>query len=113
MDTREVEAGGQSIGGGRFAVIAGPCTVESRESLLETADCVSEAGAVAEVADVVQVGARNMQNYSLLTELGRAGRPVLLKRGLSASLDELLMAAEYVTQEGNPDVVLCERGIRT
>src|SRR5215204_1799520 len=164
MDTREVEAGGQSIGGGRFAVIAGPCTVESRESLLETADCVSEAGAtflrggafkprssprsfqglghaalpllaearertglpvvtealdvrdveaVAEVADVAQVGARNMQNYSLLSELGRAGRPVLLKRGLSASLDELLMAAEYVTQEGNPDVVLCERGIRT
>ena len=164
MDTREVQVGGQSIGGGHFAVIAGPCTVESRESLLETARCVSEAGAtflrggafkprssprsfqglghaalpllaeareqtglpvvtevmdvrdveaVAAVADVVQVGARNMQNYSLLTELGRAGRPVLLKRGLSATLDELLMAAEYVTQEGNEDVILCERGIRT
>ena len=74
---------------------------------------VRDVEAVAEVADVVQVGARNMQNYSLLTELGRAGRPVLLKRGLSATLDELLMAAEYVTQEGNPDVILCERGIRT
>jgi 3-deoxy-7-phosphoheptulonate synthase len=164
MDTRKVEVGGQSVGGEHFAVIAGPCTVESRASLLETAECVGAAGAtflrggafkprssprsfhglghaalpllaearertglplvtealdvrdveaVAEVADVVQVGARNMQNYSLLTELGSAGRPVLLKRGLAASLDELLMAAEYVTQEGNPDVILCERGIRT
>jgi 3-deoxy-7-phosphoheptulonate synthase len=65
------------------------------------------------VADVIQVGARNMQNYSLLTELGRAGRPVLLKRGLSATLEELLMSAEYVLKEGNPDVMLCERGIRT
>jgi 3-deoxy-7-phosphoheptulonate synthase len=74
---------------------------------------VRDVEAVAEVADIVQVGARNMQNYPLLTELGRAGRPVLLKRGLSATLDELLMAAEYVTQEGNPDVILCERGIRT
>jgi 3-deoxy-7-phosphoheptulonate synthase len=68
---------------------------------------------VLEVADVVQVGARNMQNYTLLTELGRAGRPVLLKRGLSATLEELLMSAEYVLKEGNPDVMLCERGIRT
>ncbi len=71
------------------------------------------ADAVEEVADVIQVGARNMQNYSLLTELGRAGVPVLLKRGLSASLEELLMAAEYVLKEGNDDVILCERGIRT
>jgi 3-deoxy-7-phosphoheptulonate synthase len=68
---------------------------------------------VLEVADVIQLGARNMQNYGLLTEVGRAGRPVLLKRGLSATLDELLMAAEYVLKEGNPDVILCERGIRT
>ena len=68
---------------------------------------------VVEVADVIQVGARNMQNYPLLSEVGRTGLPVLLKRGLSASLDELLMAAEYVLKEGNPSVMLCERGIRT
>jgi len=68
---------------------------------------------VAEVADVIQIGARNMQNYSLLAEVGRTGLPVLLKRGLSATLEELLMAAEYVLQEGNDKVMLCERGIRT
>jgi 3-deoxy-7-phosphoheptulonate synthase len=68
---------------------------------------------VLDVADVIQVGARNMQNYTLLTELGRAGRPVILKRGLSAQLEELLMAAEYVLKEGNEQVILCERGIRT
>ena len=68
---------------------------------------------VVEVADVVQIGARNMQNYPLLTEIGRTDRAVLLKRGLSATLDELLMAAEYVLKEGNERVILCERGIRT
>lgn len=68
---------------------------------------------VLEVADVVQVGARNMQNYALLGELGRAGTPVLLKRGLSATVEELLMASEYILKEGNEDVMLCERGIRT
>jgi 3-deoxy-7-phosphoheptulonate synthase len=68
---------------------------------------------ILEVADVIQIGARNMQNYSLLTELGRAGRPVLLKRGLSATLEELLNASEYVLKEGNEQVMLCERGIRT
>jgi 3-deoxy-7-phosphoheptulonate synthase len=68
---------------------------------------------ILEVADVIQVGARNMQNYTLLTEIGRAGRPVILKRGLSAQLEELLMAAEYVLKEGNDQVILCERGIRT
>ena len=68
---------------------------------------------VAEVADVIQIGARNMQNYSLLAEVGRTGLPVLLKRGLSATLEELLMAAEYVLKEGNDKVMLCERGIRT
>ena len=68
---------------------------------------------VAEIADVVQIGARNMQNYTLLSEVGRAGLPVLLKRGLSATLEELLMSAEYVLKEGNPNVMLCERGIRT
>jgi len=69
--------------------------------------------AIVEVADVIQVGARNMQNYPLLAEIGRTGKPVLLKRGLSATLEELLMAAEYVLKEGNPNVMLCERGIRT
>jgi 3-deoxy-7-phosphoheptulonate synthase len=68
---------------------------------------------VLEVADVVQIGARNMQNYPLLAEVGRSGRPTLLKRGLSSTLDELLMAAEYILKEGNPNVMLCERGIRT
>src|SRR5687767_1471638 len=68
---------------------------------------------VLEVADVIQVGARNMQNYSLLSEIGRSGRPALIKRGLSSTLEELLMAAEYILKEGNPNVLLCERGIRT
>src|ERR1700689_1280379 len=155
---------GRKVGGDNFALIAGPCTVESREQTIETARVVRDAGAtllrggaykprtspyafqglgqeglrllaeakaetglpivtelmdisdldaVLEVADVIQIGARNMQNYPLLAELGRAGRPVLLKRGLSATLDELLMAAEYILKEGNPNVMLCERGIRT
>ena len=159
-----VEIDGRRIGGEHFSLIAGPCTVESRDQVMSTADAVLEAGAslfrggaykprtspyafqglgqeglrllaeakertgmpivtecmdardlepVLEVADVIQVGARNMQNYSLLAEIGRSGRPVLLKRGLSATLEELLMAAEYVLKEGNPNVLLCERGIRT
>src|SRR6187551_557111 len=147
-----LEIDGRRIGGEHFATIAGPCTVESREVLLDTARTVRDAGAqflrggaykprtspysfqglaetglpivtelmdvrdleaVLEVADVVQLGARNMQNYTLLTEVGRAGKPVLLKRGLSATLEELLMAAEYILKEGNEAVMLCERGIRT
>src|SRR5580692_8608991 len=155
---------GRKVGGENFALIAGPCTVESREQTLETARVVRDAGVammrggaykprtspyafqglgveglrllaeakaetglpivtelmdlrdlddVLEVADVIQVGARNMANFPLLTEIGRSGRPVLLKRGLSSTLDELLMAAEYVLKEGNPNVMLCERGIRT
>jgi 3-deoxy-7-phosphoheptulonate synthase len=159
-----LEIEGQKIGGGNFALIAGPCTVESRDQVLATAEVVKEAGAsmlrggaykprtspyafqglgleglrllaeakqrvglpivtelmdardlepVLEVADVLQIGARNMQNFPLLAEIGRAGRPVLLKRGLSATLEELLMAAEYILKEGNPNVMLCERGIRT
>jgi 3-deoxy-7-phosphoheptulonate synthase len=158
------EIGGRRIGGEHFALIAGPCTVESREQVLETARAVKDGGAtmfrggaykprtspyafqglgqeglrllaeakelygmpivtelmdardlepVLEVADVVQVGARNMQNYTLLSEVGRSGVPVLLKRGLSATLEELLMAAEYILKEGNERVILCERGIRT
>jgi 3-deoxy-7-phosphoheptulonate synthase len=159
-----LEIDGRRIGGEHFATIAGPCTVESREVLLDAARTVRDAGGqflrggaykprtspysfqglgeaglrllaeakaetglpivtelmdvrdlepVLEVADVVQLGARNMQNYTLLTEVGRAGKPVLLKRGLSATLEELLMAAEYVLKEGNEQVMLCERGIRT
>jgi 3-deoxy-7-phosphoheptulonate synthase len=159
-----VDVDGRRIGGPHFMVIAGPCTVESRELLLDAARTVRDAGAqllrggaykprtspysfqglgeaalrllaeakeetglpivtelmdvrdldaVVEVADVIQVGARNMQNYTLLTEVGRTGIPVLLKRGLSATLEELLMAAEYVLKEGNDRVMLCERGIRT
>lgn len=155
---------GRAVGGDHFALIAGPCTVESREQTLDVASCVAEHGAamlrggaykprtspysfqglgqeglrlldeakeetglpvvtelmdvrdlddVLEVADVIQIGARNMQNYSLLAEVGRSGRPVLLKRGLSATLEELLMAAEYVLKEGNERVMLCERGIRS
>src|SRR6202167_4917387 len=155
---------GRKVGGDHFALIAGPCTVETREQTLQTARVVRDAGAtllrggaykprtspyafqglgqeglrllaeakaetgmaivtelmdisdldaVLEVADVIQIGARNMQNYPLLSELGRAGRPVLLKRGLSATLDELLMAAEDMLKERNPNVMLCERGIRT
>jgi 3-deoxy-7-phosphoheptulonate synthase len=155
---------GRKVGGDHFALIAGPCTVESREQTLQTARVVRDAGAtllrggaykprtspyafqglgreglrllaeakaetglpivtelmdmrdidaVLEVADVVQIGARNMQNYPLLAEIGRSGRPALLKRGLSSTLDELLMAAEYILKEGNPNVMLCERGIRT
>src|SRR5436190_1700637 len=87
---------GRKVGGESFALIAGPCTVESRDLTLQTAR-----------------GARNMQNYPLLAEIGRCGRPALLKRGLSAPLDELLMAAEYILKEGNRNVMLCERGIRT
>jgi 3-deoxy-7-phosphoheptulonate synthase len=160
------DIGGRKIGGNNFSLIAGPCTVESREQTLGTAEFFKEQNldismfrggaykprtgpysfmglgrdglkllqetkdatgypivtelmdlreldAVLEVADVIQIGARNMQNYNLLTELGKAGRPVLLKRGLSATLDEFLLAAEYILKEGNEKVLLCERGIRT
>ncbi|HXS43600.1 MAG TPA: 3-deoxy-7-phosphoheptulonate synthase [Solirubrobacteraceae bacterium] len=159
-----LDIGGRRIGGEHFALIAGPCTVESRDQTLTTAHVVAAAGAsmfrggaykprtspyafqglgqeglrllaeakaetglpvvtelmdardlepVLGVADVIQVGARNMQNYPLLAEIGRAGRPALLKRGLSSTLEELLMAAEYILKEGNEAVILCERGIRT
>jgi 3-deoxy-7-phosphoheptulonate synthase len=153
-----------SIGGRRLAVIAGPCSVENPEMLLESAVGVQRAGAamlrggafkprtspysfqglgaaaldmlrevrkktgmpvvtevldtrqvelIAEHVDVIQVGARNMQNFALLSEVGRVQRPVLLKRGLSATVQELLMAAEYIMNQGNREVILCERGIRT
>src|SRR5438094_2352108 len=159
-----VEAGGQYIGGREFVVMAGPCSVESREQLVRTARGVAASGAsllrggafkprtspyafqglgidgldlldegrrhtglpiitevmdpgqvvrVAETADVLQIGARNMQNFPLLKEIGRSGRPCMLKRGLSATIEEWLMAAEYIMHAGNPNVILCERGIRT
>jgi 3-deoxy-7-phosphoheptulonate synthase len=152
------------VGGRRMAVIAGPCSVESRSQLLETAHAVKEAGAsflrggaykprtspysfqglgeqglrilaearevtglpvVTEVmsptkvalvsvyADVLQIGARNMQNYDLLNAAGRSQKPVLLKRGMSATIEDLLMAAEYILRHGNNQIMLCERGIRT
>jgi 3-deoxy-7-phosphoheptulonate synthase len=159
-----LDIAGTKVGGENFALIAGPCTIESRDQALTAADAVAAGGAsmyrggaykprtspyafqglgqeglrllaevkertglpivtelmdtrdieaVAEVADVVQIGARNMQNYTLLSEVGRSGVPVLIKRGLSSTLEELLMAAEYVLKEGNENVMLCERGIRT
>ncbi len=156
---------GRTVGGGEtFCLIAGPCTVESREQTLSVARAVAEAGAsmlrggafkprtspfafkglgvdgleilaeahaqtglpivtelldtqhadaVGEVADVIQIGARNMQNYALLEVAGKLGKPVLIKRGLSSTVEELLMAADYVLKEGNEAVILCERGIRT
>jgi 3-deoxy-7-phosphoheptulonate synthase len=159
-----VRVGGTAIGDGRLAVMAGPCSVESREQLFETAEAVAAAGAtilrggafkprtspysfqglgvealryladageqtglpvvtevmepsqveiVSRYADILQIGTRNMQNYSLLTAVGRIAKPVMLKRGYGATLEEWLMAAEYIVSSGNPDVILCERGIRT
>ena len=158
-----IDCGGVLIGGGNFAVMAGPCSVESREQIIETAKAVKDAGAtmlrggafkprtspydfqglkekgiellleakavtglpiVTEIMneehiplfadiDVIQVGARNMQNFELLKALGKTNKPILLKRGLSATMKELLMSAEYIMSEGNENVILCERGIRT
>ena len=158
-----VNIGGHKIGGGHFAVIAGPCSVESEEQIISVARDVKESGAgllrggafkprtspyafqgmraeglellrkareatgmpiVTEImntehipmfsdVDVIQVGARNMQNFELLKELGKLKNPILLKRGLSATIEEWLMSAEYIMSEGNENVILCERGIRT
>ncbi len=159
-----IDVGGVKIGGQNFVVIAGPCAVENREQLLETARKIKEAGAhflrggafkprtspysfqglqeeglkllaearaetglgvvtevmapqqtelVAQYADILQIGARNMHNFDLLREVGRTRKPVLLKRGFAATIDEWLNAAEYIMCEGNYKVILCERGIRT
>ncbi len=159
-----VEVAGRKIGGGNFAVIAGPCSVETEEQILSIARDVSHSGAqflrggafkprtspyafhglgldglellkiarqktglpiVTEIlspehlgafaadVDIIQIGARNMQNFSLLREVGHLGKPVLLKRGMSSSIEDLLMAAEYVMAGGSSQVILCERGIRT
>jgi 3-deoxy-7-phosphoheptulonate synthase len=159
-----VDVGGVPVGGEHVVMMAGPCSVENREMLLETARYVAEQGArilrggafkprtspysfqglgeaglrllaeardetglrvvsevvtpgdvelVASYVDMLQVGTRNMQNYALLQEVGRSGRPVLLKRGMSSTVEEWLLAAEYILSQGNKGVVLCERGIRT
>jgi 3-deoxy-7-phosphoheptulonate synthase len=123
------EAGAQLLRGGAYKPRTSPYSfqglgegglrllAEAREEtgmpvVTELMD-VRDLDQILDVADVIQVGARNMQNFTLLTELGRAGRPVVLKRGLTATIEELLMAAEYVLKEGNESVILCERGIRT
>jgi 3-deoxy-7-phosphoheptulonate synthase len=159
-----IRVDGVTIGGERLVVMAGPCSVESRDQVLEVAAKVKEAGAtilrggafkprtspyafqgleeeglkllaeakretglpiitevmepqrvdvVAEHADILQIGARNVQNFSLLRRVGEAGKPVLLKRGMSTSIQEWLLSAEYILSSGNPNVILCERGIRT
>jgi 3-deoxy-7-phosphoheptulonate synthase len=164
QERSRVDARGLAVGGRRIGVIAGPCSVESRDQILDIAQAVKEAGAsalrggafkprtspysfqgmkekglqllaeardktglavvtevmapehvslVSAYADVLQVGARNMQNYPLLEAVGDSGLPVLLKRGPSATMEEFLLAAEYILNSGNPQVMLCERGIRT
>jgi 3-deoxy-7-phosphoheptulonate synthase len=123
------DAGASFLRGGAYKPRTSPYAFQGlgREGLRLLAEAKSETGLpivtelmdmrdldeVLEVADIVQIGARNMQNYPMLTEIGRSGRPALLKRGLSSTLDELLLAAEYILSEGNPNVILCERGIRT
>ena len=158
-----IEVGNAKFGGGHFAMIAGPCSVESEEQIIEVATAVQAAGAdvlrggafkprtspyafqgmkdegirlllkakeatglpiITEImniraldlfadVDIIQVGARNMQNFDLLQELGKTNKPILLKRGLANTLQELLMSAEYIMSEGNENVILCERGIRS
>lgn len=158
-----IAVGSAKIGGGHFALIAGPCSVETEEQIIEVAQQVKASGAdilrggafkprtspyafqglkgegirllleakkatglpiVTEImnirsldlfedVDIIQVGARNMQNFDLLQELGKTKKPILLKRGLANTLQELLMSAEYIMSEGNENVILCERGIRT
>ena len=159
-----VDLGGMKIGGGTFSVIAGPCSVESKEqiesvarSVLDSGACIMRGGAykprtspydfqglekqglelllaarratglpiVSEIispkhvemfeiaVDIIQIGARNMQNFDLLKEVGKTNKPILLKRGLSSTIQEWLMSAEYIMSNGNENVILCERGIRT
>ncbi len=158
-----VEVGNVKIGAGNFAMIAGPCSVETEEQIIEVAQAVKVSGAdilrggafkprtspyafqglkgegirllleakkatglpiITEImniraldlfadVDIIQVGARNMQNFDLLQELGKTNKPILLKRGLANTLQELLMSAEYIMSEGNENIILCERGIRT
>lgn len=159
-----INVGKNTIGGNKITIVAGPCSVESEEQIVNIAESVKASGATflrggafkprtspysfqglgedglellkiarektglpivtelmsaeyldrfIEDVDVIQIGARNMQNYPLLKEVGRTKKPILLKRGISATIEELLMAAEYIMSEGNENVILCERGIRT
>lgn len=159
-----VNIDGIKLGGKKIITVAGPCAVENRDNLIETAHFIKSAGGqilrggafkprtspysfrglkeqglkilaearnetglkivtevmtptdvelVGEYADILQIGARNMQNYQLLDEVGKYGKPVLLKRGMSATVTEWLLSAEYILSQGNPDIILCERGIRT
>lgn len=158
-----ITVGNAQIGDGHFSMIAGPCSVESQDQIIEVASAVKDAGAnilrggafkprtspyafqgmkdegirllveakkvtglpiiteimnirtleLFEDVDIIQVGARNMQNFDLLQELGKTKKPILLKRGLANTLQELLMSAEYIMSEGNENIILCERGIRT
>ncbi|MBI5186357.1 MAG: 3-deoxy-7-phosphoheptulonate synthase [Nitrospinae bacterium] len=159
-----IDVNGVKIGGSQFVVMAGPCSVESSEQIVETARAVKEAGAqilrggaykprtspyafqgmeeeglqllaeardatglpivtevmnpreadlVARYADILQIGARNVQNFSLLKEIGKIPKPIFLKRGMMTTIKEFLMSAEYIMSEGNKEVILCERGIRT
>ena len=136
-DDSVIDVEGVKIGGGNFAVIAGPCSIESEEQITYCAQRVKAAGAsllrggafkprtspysfqgmrsegLFENVDLIQVGARNMQNFELLKAVGRQKKPVLLKRGLANTLEEFVMSAEYIMAEGNENVILCERGIRT
>src|ERR671934_194566 len=110
-DPTVIEARGRRIGDGYFGFVAGPCSVEARaETGLPIVTELMDPRHVEEVVDttdVIQIGARNMANFALLAEVGRATKPVLLKRGLSATVEELLMAAEYIVKEGNSEVILC------
>lgn len=159
-----IDVAGVEVGGSKFCLMAGPCSVESEEQLFQTARAVKAAGAtvlrggaykprtspyefqglgkeglallaaareetglkiitevlserdvehVAAVADILQIGARNSQNYQLLIEAAKSGKPILLKRGMSERIEEWLLAAEYILAHGNPNVIMCERGIRT
>ncbi len=163
-ENTEIRINGNIIGGNELTIIAGPCSVESREQIIDIADILASMGIqflrggafkprtspysfqglkekglaildearsrtginivtevrseetlamVAEVTDIIQIGARNMQNFALLEAAGSTGKPILLKRGISATIEELLMAAEYIAHQGNPNIILCERGIRT
>ncbi|HVD62327.1 MAG TPA: 3-deoxy-7-phosphoheptulonate synthase [Gemmatimonadaceae bacterium] len=163
-DTVVTIAPGVSFGADEVPIIAGPCSVESEEQIIEAAHIVKDAGGtalrggafkprsspyafqglgkrglellalarretglpivteamdeegahlIAEMGDCIQIGARNMQNYSLLKTVGKLGKPVLLKRGMAATITDLLLSAEYILSEGNPNVILCERGVRT
>ncbi len=136
QDRTIVDIGGARIGNGSLAMIAGPCAIETHQQAFAIAEIVKKSGAkffrggafkkivsealdepgvdlVEKYADMIQIGARNMQNYTLLRRVGRSKLPVLLKRGMAATLEEWLLAAEYIMSEGNYQVVLCERGVRT